>query len=282
MTTIPINKILPNPEQPRTNFDEAELAGLAQSIKENTLIQPIVVEKAGENYILVDGERRWRAVKMLGRKTIEAIVREASNHKGNERLTLALVANVQRSNMGVVDEAKVYQQLYQQLGTMDEVAQKVGVDEKIVQGRIKLLELDPKVQELFNLKHLSFSNEIIGYLAKLNKEQQLRASTIAATRGWTIKGFRIYLKRELKGKNVPKNLYHGHDLKKNRMDVEVKITGHFDALALVPDWKSLPAGVAQTARKTCQACDLYEAAGIHICKQCPLPDFLRKLKENKQ
>src|ERR1700690_145444 len=121
MTNIPVSKILPNPDQPRTIFDEKKLAGLAQSIKENGLVQPVVVEQVGEEYILVDGERRWRGVKMLGRGTIEATMRKASNHKGNERLTLALVANVQRSNMGPVDEGKAYEKLYKQLGTLQKV-----------------------------------------------------------------------------------------------------------------------------------------------------------------
>ena len=78
---IPIEKVLPNPDQPRTIFDEMELHALAQSIQNNDLIQPIIVEPAGDQYILVDGERRLRAVKILEWKEIEAVVRKATNHR---------------------------------------------------------------------------------------------------------------------------------------------------------------------------------------------------------
>ena len=104
-TFIAINRIFPNPDQPRTVFDQEELEGLAQSIKENGLIQPIVVEQAGDCFILVDGERRWRACQLAGLVHIEAVIRPASNHNGIQRLTHALVANIQRSSMGAIDEA---------------------------------------------------------------------------------------------------------------------------------------------------------------------------------
>jgi ParB/RepB/Spo0J family partition protein len=277
MTNIPVSKILPNPDQPRTIFDENELAGLAQSIQENGLVQPVVVEQEGENYILVDGERRWRAVKLLNRKTIEATVRQTSNHKGTDRLILALVANIQRSDLGPVDEGRAYQQLYKQLGTFKAVADKMGITLSTITTRAGLLELEPMVQELFNKRLIAVDAGVLARLKELTPEQQIKYSTIAATRGWSKLAFRKYLRKELLGLNGPKNLYHGHDRKKNQLKDEIKVVGHFDALAMVPGGQKLPADIRNTARKTCQACDLYEAAGLPICRQCPLPDFLRRL-----
>lgn len=116
MTLIAIDQIVPNPEQPRTLFDEGELQLLAQSITANGLIQPIVVEPAGDGYILVDGERRLRACQSIGWTEIEAHVRAATNHGGQERLAHALVANIQRAGMGPVDEALAYRKLVKKWG----------------------------------------------------------------------------------------------------------------------------------------------------------------------
>ena len=123
---IPINKIRPNPRQPRTIFDAAELEQLAQSIRENGIIQPIVVEQDGEWFTLIAGERRWRAAKLAGLTEMEATVRARSNHRGTQRLAHALIENVQRSAMGPVDEARAYQELVDELGSADAVAKKVG------------------------------------------------------------------------------------------------------------------------------------------------------------
>jgi ParB family chromosome partitioning protein len=110
MTTILISRVLPNPEQPRRRFDPGSLRELADSIKVNGLIQPIVVEDAGDgSYILIDGERRLRACKLINRTEIEAFINPPSNHNGEERLRKALVANIQRTDLNPIEEAQAYQ-----------------------------------------------------------------------------------------------------------------------------------------------------------------------------
>ena len=101
---VPVQSVLPNPDQPRTIFDQAELEGLAQSIRETGLIQPIVVEQAGDQYILVDGERRWRAHQLAGLTEIEVVVKPSTNHNGAERLTRALVARRPERDTGREDQ----------------------------------------------------------------------------------------------------------------------------------------------------------------------------------
>lgn len=268
---VAINLIIPNPDQPRTRFDQAELEGLAQSIRENGLIQPIVVEKAGDRYILVDGERRWRAHRLAGLETIEALVRPASNHNGLHRLTHALVANIQRSAMGPVDEARAYQKLVEQLGTADAVAKKVGVSNATVGTKLALLEFPELVQKLFNLGRLPLMGPVIAAFKQLSPEQQVRIATRASTRGLSGKSILRLIHLEAEGVQVGQKKRAKSDDEK-----EIKVQGHFDALALI-NGKKLPKEIQQAALKTCQACALYPEASSAICRQCPLPDFLRRL-----
>lgn len=269
-TYIPINHILPNPDQPRTEFDQQELEGLAQSIRENGLIQPIVVEKARDHYILVDGERRWRACQLAGLDQIEAVVRPATNHNGAERLTHALVANIQRSAMGPLDEARAYEKLIQELGTAEAVAKKVGVSSSQISIKLTLLEFPEQVQKLFNKGKLPMINHLIISLKHLNSEQQIRVATRAAIRGWSGKTILKLITMEAKnGGGVP---YKPIKRKKK----EIEFVGHFNALALI-NGKQLSEEVKAAAVQTCQACALYPEACVAICKECPLPDFLRRL-----
>ena len=135
---IPIEKILPNPDQPRTVFDQAELENLAATVRKHGVILPISVELVDDYYILVDGERRWRAAKMAGLRKIPASIQAHTNHNGIERLTKALIANVQRSAMGPVDEGRAYKRLLDELASEQAVADEVGVSIATVSMRLTL------------------------------------------------------------------------------------------------------------------------------------------------
>ncbi len=180
---IRVDQILPNPEQPRTIFDEYELHSLAQSIKETGLIQPIIMEAEGDQYILIDGERRLRAAKILELPDIEAVVRQPAKSNGKERLTQALVANIQRSQMGYVDEAKAYQILLDELGSIEAVCDKTGMSTATISGRLALLEFAPLVQKMYNLKKLPFDLSLLAALKRLGPEDQETVASHAATRG---------------------------------------------------------------------------------------------------
>ncbi len=265
--TIPIEKILPNPDQPRTIFDQAELEGLAQSIKENGLIQPIVVEQEGIYYILVDGERRLRAHQLAGLTTIPAVVRPTSNHNGADRSTHALIANIQRSAMGFIDEAKAYEKLMAQLGSIDAVASKTGMSTATVSARLSLLDLSDLAQKFYNLKKLPFDLSVISMFKKLKHEDQDRLASASVTRGWRTESILRSGRRMLQTKKtyVP--------VKRQVKEIEVK--GKFDALAMVQ--KDIPANLKDAARRTCKACAMYGEASLKVCNQCPLPEFLNKV-----
>ena len=152
MTTeqrIPIEKIVKG-NNPRTRFDPEQLQQLALSIKERGLIQPIIVEPhAKGTFLLVAGERRLEAHRLLHRKYIQAVVRGRTNHNGRERLLDAIVENDQRADVDPMDRANAYQQLRDQyhLSTR-QIAQKVGQQSHIVENHLVLTRLDPEIQDL--------------------------------------------------------------------------------------------------------------------------------------
>jgi len=142
---IEINKIKPNPHQPRKHFDELTLSELAASIKEHGILQPLIVSKVGENYELVAGERRLKAAKKIGLKTVPAIIRTPTEQ---QKLELSMIENIQRHNLNPIEEAIAYQKLNDHFGmTHEQIAKKIGKSRASVTNIIRLLELPQEIQE---------------------------------------------------------------------------------------------------------------------------------------
>jgi ParB family chromosome partitioning protein len=143
---VDIDSIRPNPKQPRSIFDDSELAELSASIKEIGILQPPVVRKVGENqYELIMGERRLRASKLAGLKRIPVIIRETSD---NELLREALIENIHRSNLNSLEEAAAYNQMLSDFGlTHDELAKRIGKSRPVITNTLRLLNLPPSVQK---------------------------------------------------------------------------------------------------------------------------------------
>lgn len=144
---IDIDLIEPNKEQPRTRFDEERLGELTQSIKENGIIQPIILRRNKNNkYEIVAGERRWRAAQKAGFKKIPAVIREVSDEK---LLELALIENIQRHELNSMEEARAYQKLIKTLGlTQEMVANRVGKDRVLIANYLRMLRLPEDIQKL--------------------------------------------------------------------------------------------------------------------------------------
>ena len=141
---IELEDIEVNPYQPRTYFDEDSLRELASSIKELGVIQPITVRKIGENFQLVSGERRFRASKLIGNKSIPAYIRTANDQ---EMLEMALVENIQRKNLDPIEVALSYQRLIYEIQlTQEELSVRVGKKRSTVTNYLRLLKLDPILQ----------------------------------------------------------------------------------------------------------------------------------------
>lgn len=142
---LEISKITPNPNQPRKHFDESALQELADSIKVHGVIQPLVVNKLDNgNYMIIAGERRWRASKIAGIKKIPAIVKNITDLKAFET---ALVENLQREGLNPMEEARSYKRLIDEFSlSQEEAAKKVGKSRSVVANALRLLNLDERVQ----------------------------------------------------------------------------------------------------------------------------------------
>ncbi len=150
---LPIEQIIPNPRQPRTVMDDQKLAELAASIKVHGLIQPLIVTETVEGYVLIAGERRWRASRLAGLDRVPVIVKETTPQ---DMLELALIENVQRADLNALEEAHAYRQLIDEFGlTQEEVAARVGKARSTVANLVRLLALPESVQAAVNDGELS-------------------------------------------------------------------------------------------------------------------------------
>ncbi len=141
---VPTTKVVPCPFQPRKDFTQDSLKELADSIKEQGIIQPLIVRKRGDSFELIAGERRWRAAQIVGLTEIPIIVREADDRAV---LELALIENLQRENLNAIEEALGYSQLIEQFKlTQEEAATKVGKSRVVVTNALRLLKLAPDLQ----------------------------------------------------------------------------------------------------------------------------------------
>jgi ParB family chromosome partitioning protein len=144
---IDIDLIAPNEKQPRVQMDDAKLDELARSIKENGVIQPILVQRMGDLYRIIAGERRWRAAQRAGLLKVPVVVRDMPVDSGRQLLQLALIENIQRENLNPVDEAAAYQRLADEFGlTHDQIAAAVGKDRSSVANYVRLLKLADEVR----------------------------------------------------------------------------------------------------------------------------------------
>ena len=143
---VPLDKVQPNPDQPRTNFKQEEIEELANSIKKEGLLQPILVRKVGDHYQIIAGERRWQACKALKMKEIPVRFWAADNDKA---LELALIENIQRTDLNPIEEAYGYKRLMERRGmTQSEVAQTVSKGRSTIANALRLLDLPEEAQQL--------------------------------------------------------------------------------------------------------------------------------------
>lgn len=168
VSLIEISKITPNPFQPRKTFDEAALNELANSIKEHGLIQPIIVLKKNDSFILVAGERRLRATQILGKENILAFVSDSDESKLRE---LALIENIQRENLNPIELANSYKDLIEVYNiTQENLAEFIHKSRTQITNTLRLLNLDPKTQELIASGKISQGHAKV--LVGLDKEDE--------------------------------------------------------------------------------------------------------------
>jgi len=146
LLVVPIEKVVPNDRQPRSHFDAAALDELAQSIRENGVLQPILVRKHGDEYQIIAGERRWRASQRAGLHDVPVIVKELDD---SAAFAVALIENIQRSDLNPIEEALAFERLLQEHDfTQEALAQRVGKERSTIANSLRLLKLPEKVRAL--------------------------------------------------------------------------------------------------------------------------------------
>jgi len=181
---IPLTAIVPNPFQPRKVFNDDEILELAQSIRDKGLIQPLLIRKNGDGYQIVAGERRFRAHQLLGKTTVQAIVREQITDR--EMREVAIIENIQRVQLNPLEEAQAYQELIQDCGlTHDQCAERLGKSRSAITNALRLLRLDEGIRDLVLSGKLSAGHARC--LAGLPMERQAPLASRAVTEEWSVR-----------------------------------------------------------------------------------------------
>lgn len=193
---VEVDLIEPSGMQPRTNFDEAKLEELAQSIRANGIVQPILVRRRGGRYQLVAGERRWRAAQKAGLKKVPVVVRDIPDDK---LLELALIENIQRQELNPIEEAHAYKRLMETLGlTQEMIAQRIGRDRSFVANHLRLLRLPEDIQRLVEEEKLSMGHAR-ALLAIDDEKVQRRLAQDCIARGLSVREVERAVKRIVAG-----------------------------------------------------------------------------------
>ena len=193
---IAMNMIDPNLDQPRKNFDETALNELAQSIKSVGVIQPIVLAKRNNRYMIVSGERRWRASKIAGLKTIPAIIKTLTDE---EIAQIALIENLQREDLNPIESARAIKNLIELYNmTQDSVAEKIGKSRPAVANTLRLLSLTPEVITLIEKNRLSAGHGKV-LVSIEDPAVQLEFANISCDNKITVRELEKYIKQYKQG-----------------------------------------------------------------------------------
>ncbi len=203
---LKLSDIEPDREQPRREFDEAALEALASSIKEHGVLQPIVVTKLGDHYVIVAGERRWRAAKLAGLEKIPAIVRTLDSQN---RLELSVIENAQREDLNAIELATAYAKLQSQFNlTIAEIAARVGKTESSIVGTMRLLALPEDVKKLMVKEKLT--EGVMKPLVSAEEKVMREALPKIINEGWSsrqVERFIASKKKKSSAQAIKKDLY---------------------------------------------------------------------------
>lgn len=287
---IPTAHIKPNPNQPRRHFRRESLDELAQSLKEHGQLQPIVVELDEDgSYLIVAGERRWRAAKLAGLKSLDATVRDRTNHNGAERLLSAIIENVQREDMNVIDEGEGYQNLVVAGMTVSEIHLKTGKAVSHIYACLSRLELAPEVIRMMRIGELSADMRVVNALKSLDAEVQVGLAKRAVEHHMKIDGILTAIRKvraSLSAAPIEKN----KRAKSPAMQVartKYAAMHQVDDLTPPTKWNALkqlgevPAwtSIVDAANAMCGACSLKGMASNATCSDCPGVDLLGNLAQ---
>jgi ParB family chromosome partitioning protein len=200
MLLVDLDEIRPNPLQPRRNFDQEKIEGLAGSIRENGILQPLIVKKAREGFELIAGERRWRAAQKAGLTKVPIIIKEVGD---KSRLELSLVENIQREDLNVIEEAEAYQKLIDEFGyTQDVIGQRVGKSRTSITNALRLLKLNRKIKDDLMQNKINMGHAR-AYLGLDSSSQQMEAHAQVVKKQLSVRQTERLVKRMKSGATAP-------------------------------------------------------------------------------
>src|SRR3954467_1257952 len=201
-----IEEIRPDRAQRRRHFDEAHIEELAESIRSKGILLPLIVRRAHEGYVLVAGERRWRAAQKAGLRELPAIIREVTD---KEAFELALIENIQREDLNPVEEAEAYKRLIDEHGlTQEELAARVGKDRSTVANALRLLRLPDAIKQAIVTGELSMGHAR-ALLAIADEGDLRKAAEKVMAEGLSVRAAEALVQR-LKSKRLPRQAREGH------------------------------------------------------------------------
>jgi len=274
---IAMHKIAPNPRQPRRVFSRKEMEELAGSIRQHGLVQPVTVERYGDGYVLVDGERRFRAHQMIGAKEIEAVVRDGTLDD-QARLELAMIANLQRVDLSPTEEARGYDAMRKAGMSLITISLRMGVSQPRVSARLRLLDLDDEIQDLVDEGLLPVDRRAAEALLSVrDAEARVELARRMAREGVTIGAIEVACQRYNQAVAAGEKPGAGMTMvglaKKKRPGWRRENVSQWDILAQVgerPPWVV----VEMAAVKACRKCPWHDEANETICRDCPAVDLL--------
>jgi ParB family chromosome partitioning protein len=190
---VPAGEIRPNPFQPRTDFNEEEINGLAESIKNQGLLQPVLVRKTTAGYDIISGERRFRALKQLGETGIPCIVRDKVSDR--EMQEIALVENLQRENLNEIEKAHAYERLLLDFGlSHEDLSHRVGASRSAVTNTLRMLKLPAKIQEMLRAGRIS-SGHARALLSIESAERQISLAEKIESEGLSVRSIEAFTQK---------------------------------------------------------------------------------------
>ena len=214
---IDIQLIDPNPFQPRIDWDDSELESLSNSIKQQGLLQPVIVRKVGSRYQLIAGERRLRASKMAQLKLMPVFIREASE---KEMMALALIENIQRQDLNPMEKAEAFSRFCLEFDlTQEELGQQVGISRSAVANFQRLMELPDPVKEMVRSGKLSMGHGR-ALLSLKNKQSILRVAKLTSSRGLSVRALEEYVRKSLSPSKKIKTKTILPEIKQLEMELE--------------------------------------------------------------
>ena len=219
--TLPINKVEPNRDQPRKNFNQDKLEELADSISKHGIVQPLIVKKRRNYYEIVAGERRWRAAKSLGLKEVPVVIKDYSD---KEIMEIALIENLQREDLNPIEEALAYQGLIEENKlTQDEVAEKVSKSRSTIANALRLLKLDQRVQQML-IDDMLTTEHVRALITVTDPDAQYEAATYIFDRQLSVRETESFVKKLLsKKKEIPTDTSGEQDLSFIYRDLEERM-----------------------------------------------------------